>query len=120
MNLTVTKAVLFSALAFATFPVFAQLSYQQATPLKFFQPEPETKAKTEQPAITPRPRFRGWKHTENDHQVFGGCGATCFPTNRVTPQGSRPFAQVPSTSLSGPFTGPALRPTLPAGAIPLL
>jgi hypothetical protein len=98
----------------------AQLSYQASRPLKFESPATRAKAKTELPAISHRPRFRGWKHTANARQNFAGCGAACFPAMPAVPESAArpsayPFAQTPMPSSFSSF---ALRPTLPAGAIP--
>jgi hypothetical protein len=95
----------------------AQLSYQASRPLKFESPATRARAQTEQPEVNHRPRFRGWKHTANARQNFAGCGAACFPAApTITENTARPFARTPTPPTS--FSSFALRPTLPAGAIP--
>jgi uncharacterized protein (DUF2141 family) len=115
------KQKVFASLALATalFPpvLCAQLSFQQSRPLRFARPESPTKVDAEQLRMQQNPRFRGWKHTENAHQNFSRCGAACFPTTPAAPESvTHRLAQMSTTPLS--LSSFALRPTLPAGAIP--
>jgi len=110
-----TRHLLIIALALIDLPAAAQLSDPVSRPIKVFTPEAQTRAKTERDEIATHPRFRGWKHTQNGHQAFAGCGASCFPT---TPTNShRQYHRLGQAPVP-PLTGPSLRPTLPAGAIP--
>jgi hypothetical protein len=93
--------------------LLAQLSYQASRPLKVESPATH---KTAPPEITQRPRFRGWKHTAGGREIFAGCGGSCFPTTPINAESmAHRFAQKPSPPALSSF---ALRPTLPAGAIP--
>jgi hypothetical protein len=100
--------------------IFAQTSAQPSGPIRFTPRTTSQIVLPKPPKATVFPRFMGWKHTPNAHENFPRCGSHCLPATPAATQmrnnAARPHSQTPGPpSVLSSF---ALRPTLPAGAIP--